>query len=128
MGSEKQLVIAEKPSVARDLASVLGKFISKDGYMESDQYVVTWAVGHLVELAAPEDYNPLLKKWSFETLPVMPEIFKLRVSQKTRKQFKTVKELFNRPDIGQLICATDAGREGELIYTPVGVKEKNSKQ
>jgi len=116
MGSEKQLVIAEKPSVARDLAGVLGRFISKDGYMENDQYVVTWAIGHLVELAAPEDYNPLLKKWSFETLPVLPEIFKLKVSQKTRKQFKTVKELFNRPDIGQLICATDAGREGELIF------------
>lgn len=116
MRSEKKLVIAEKPSVARDLAGVLGRFASKDGYMENDQYVVTWAFGHLVELAAPEDYNPQLKKWSLETLPILPETFKLKMNPKTRKQFKTVKGLFNRPDIGLIICATDAGREGELIF------------
>lgn len=116
MSVKKKLVMAEKPSVARELASVLGRFMSKDGYMENDQYVVTWAIGHLVELAAPEDYNPQLKKWSLETLPILPEIFKLKVNPGTKKQFKVVKELFNRLDIGQVICATDAGREGELIF------------
>lgn len=112
----KSLILAEKPSVARDLAGVLGRFNSKDGYLENDEYVITWAIGHLVELAAPEDYNPQLKKWSFETLPILPEKFKLKANPGTKKQFKVVKELLNRSDIGQLICATDAGREGELIF------------
>lgn len=116
MDSEKKLVITEKPSVARDLAGILGRFNSKDGYLENNEYVITWAIGHLVELAAPEDYNPQLKKWSFDTLPILPEKFKLKANPGTKKQFKVVKELLNRPDIGQLICATDAGREGELIF------------
>ncbi|KJS12549.1 MAG: DNA topoisomerase III [Peptococcaceae bacterium BRH_c8a] len=116
MDSEKKLVITEKPSVARDLAGILGRFNRKDGYLENNEYVITWAIGHLVELAAPEDYNPQLKKWSFNTLPILPEEFKLKANPGTKKQFKVVKELLNRPDIGQLICATDAGREGELIF------------
>jgi DNA topoisomerase-3 len=112
----KSLILAEKPSVARDLAGALGQFKNKDGYLENDKYVVTWAIGHLVELANPEDYDPQLKKWAFETLPIMPEKFKLKANSGTKKQFKVVKELLNRSDIEQLICATDAGREGELIF------------
>ncbi|WP_347490254.1 DNA topoisomerase III [Desulfoscipio sp. XC116] len=112
----KKLVLAEKPSVARDLAAVLGGFRKKDGYLENDDYVVTWAIGHLVELAEPEDYNDRLKKWTLNTLPIMPADFKLKTNPRTVKQFKIVKQLVNRSDIGQLICATDAGREGELIF------------
>ncbi|WP_027365964.1 DNA topoisomerase, partial [Desulfotruncus alcoholivorax] len=112
----KNLIIAEKPSVARDLAAVLGNFQKKEGYLENNEYVVTWAIGHLVELAEPEDYDAQLKKWDLNTLPVIPERFKLKTSPKTVKQFKVVKQLVNRSDIEKLICATDAGREGELIF------------
>ncbi|MTI82384.1 MAG: DNA topoisomerase III [Firmicutes bacterium] len=112
----KNLVIAEKPSVARDLAGILGRFQSKDGYLENGEYVITWAIGHLVELADPEDYDKNLKSWNLAALPIVPENFKLRKNHKTAKQFKIVKDLVNRPDIEELICATDAGREGELIF------------
>ncbi|MCF8011138.1 MAG: DNA topoisomerase III [Clostridiales bacterium] len=112
----KSLVLAEKPSVARDLAGVLGKFQNKDGYLENSEYIVTWAIGHLVELAGPEDYDKTLKSWRLDTLPVLPDKFRLKPNPNTIKQFKIVKELVNRSDIDQLICATDAGREGELIF------------
>ncbi len=112
----KSLVLAEKPSVARDLAGALGKFKNKDGYLENNDYVITWAIGHLVELAGPEHYDQSLKKWNLSTLPILPERFKLKPNSKTIKQFKVVKELVNRSDIKELICATDAGREGELIF------------
>ena len=112
----KNLIIAEKPSVARDLATVLGQFTSRDGYLENNKYVVTWAIGHLVELAEPDDYDAQLKKWDLNTLPIIPSQFKLKAAPKTAKQFKIVKQLVNRADIEQLICATDAGREGELIF------------
>jgi len=112
----KKLVMAEKPSVARDLASVLGSFQKKDGYLENSEYVVTWAIGHLVELAEPEDYDIKFKKWGLDTLPILPDSFKLKTNPRTAKQFKIVKLLVNRPDIEQIICATDAGREGELIF------------
>ncbi|WP_238456315.1 DNA topoisomerase III [Desulfotruncus arcticus] len=98
------------------MATVLGHFTSRDGYLENNEYVVTWAIGHLVELAEPEDYNGQLKKWTMDTLPIIPAQFKLKRNPKTAKQFKIVKQLINRPDIEQLICATDAGREGELIF------------
>lgn len=95
---------------------MIGSFQQKDGYLENNEYVVTWAIGHLVELAEPHDYDTQLQKWAMDTLPIIPSKFKLKTNKKTAKQFKIVKQLVNRPDIEQLICATDAGREGELIF------------
>ncbi|MEW5953364.1 MAG: DNA topoisomerase III [Bacillota bacterium] len=112
----KSVILTEKPSVARDLAGVLGQFRKGDGYLENNRYIITWAIGHLVSLANPEDYDPVLKKWDLSTLPILPDHFKLKPSQKTLKQFKVVKELFKLPDITELINACDAGREGELIF------------
>lgn len=111
----KSLVIAEKPSVARDIARVLkcGKNLS--GAIEGDRYVVTWGLGHLVTLADPEDYDPKYKAWRMEDLPMMPEPFKLEVIKQTGKQFSAVKAQLNRKDVGDVIIATDAGREGELV-------------
>lgn len=112
----KSLVLAEKPSVARDLAGTLGAFIRKDGYLENDKYVVSWAIGHLVGLANPEDFNPNLKKWSFDTLPILPDQYTLKALPGTIKQFRILKTLLSRPDIDLLINSCDAGREGELIF------------
>ncbi len=113
---KKTLVIAEKPSVARDLATVLGKMSNRDGYLENEQYLVTWAIGHLVELAPPEDYDPKLKAWSLSSLPIIPQEFRLLVQKKTGKQFRVVQQLLHHPDVFQVINACDAGREGELIF------------
>lgn len=111
-----KVVLAEKPSVARDLASFLRASSRRDGYFEGSGYQVTWALGHLAELKEPADYDPALKKWSLETLPFVPETFelKLRGDKRARQQFAVVKRLFKAAD--ELICATDAGREGELIF------------
>ncbi|USY56824.1 DNA topoisomerase 3 [Bacillus sp. 1780r2a1] len=111
----KSLVLAEKPSVARDLARVLGCTQSKKGYIEGPNYVVTWALGHLVELQTPEDYDNQYKTWRMEDLPIMPEKMKLKVIKKTSPQFRTVSQLAKRSDIKELVIATDAGREGELV-------------
>ncbi|AQX54996.1 DNA topoisomerase III [Priestia flexa] len=111
----KSLVLAEKPSVARDLARVLGCTQMKKGYIEGPEYVVTWALGHLVELQTPEDYDNQYKTWRMEDLPIMPEKMKLKVIKKTSPQFRTVSQLAKRSDIKELIIATDAGREGELV-------------
>jgi len=111
----KSLVLAEKPSVARDLARVLGSTQTKKGYIEGPKYVVTWALGHLVELQTPEDYDNQYKTWRLEDLPIMPEKMKLKVIRKVSSQFRTVSDLAKRKDIGELIIATDAGREGELV-------------
>ncbi|WP_406866860.1 DNA topoisomerase III [Priestia megaterium] len=111
----KSLVLAEKPSVARDLARVLGSKQTKKGYIEGPKYVVTWALGHLVELQTPEDYDNQYKTWRLEDLPIMPEKMKLKVIRKVSSQFRTVSDLAKRKDIGELIIATDAGREGELV-------------
>ncbi|WP_241475552.1 DNA topoisomerase III [Priestia flexa] len=111
----KSLVLAEKPSVARDLARVLGCTQTKKGYIEGPEYVVTWALGHLVELQTPEDYDNQYKTWRMEDLPIMPERMKLKVIKKTSPQFRTVSQLAKRSDIKELIIATDAGREGELV-------------
>lgn len=111
----KSLVIAEKPSVARDIARVLKCSEKHDGAIEGSQYVVTWGLGHLVTLADPEDYDKRYKEWKLETLPMMPEPFKLEVIRATSKQFHTVKKQLGRKDVGQIIIATDAGREGELV-------------
>jgi len=112
----KSLILAEKPSVARDLAGVLGKFQKKEGYLEGKEYVVTWAVGHLVTLAQPEEYDTRYKKWCLEDLPILPDSFKLKANPGTSKQFAIVRELLHRKDVEKIICATDAGREGELIF------------
>ncbi len=111
----KSLVIAEKPSVGRDIARVLGCHKSGNGFLEGDRYVVTWALGHLVELCAPESYGDQWKDWKMETLPMLPEHLKVEVIKKTGRQFSAVKTQMLRKDIGDLIIATDAGREGELV-------------
>ncbi len=114
----KTLVIAEKPSVGRDLANALpGAFAKDDAYLESDQYVITWAVGHLVELAEPDDYDERLKKWRMADLPIIPDEFKLKPRDaKGKKQLNVIHKLLKRPDIDRVINACDSGREGELIF------------
>ncbi|TML60095.1 MAG: DNA topoisomerase III [Actinobacteria bacterium] len=114
----KTLVIAEKPSVGRDLAAALpGAFAKNDAYLESDDYVVTWAVGHLVELAQPEDYDEKLKKWRMADLPIVPEDFRLKPRDaKSKKQLTAIRKLLARADVDRVINACDAGREGELIF------------
>ena len=111
----KALVIAEKPSVARDIARVLHCEKKMDGGMEGKDYVVTWALGHLVTLADPEAYDKKYMKWEMETLPMMPDKMKLIVIPQTGKQFRAVKTLLFRKDIDRVVIATDAGREGELV-------------
>ena len=111
----KALVIAEKPSVARDIARVLHCETKLDGGMEGRDYIVTWALGHLVTLADPEAYDKKYVKWEMETLPMMPDKMKLVVIPQTGKQFRAVKALLFRKDVGSVVIATDAGREGELV-------------
>lgn len=111
----KSLVIAEKPSVARDIARVLGANQKNGGVLEGKKYVVTWALGHLVTLADPEEYDKKYEKWEMSTLPMMPKDMKLVVIRQTGKQFSVVKTQLFRKDIEEIIIATDAGREGELV-------------
>ena len=111
-----KLVLAEKPSVAQALSKVLGATRRGDGYLEGNGYVVSWCVGHLVELAPPEAYGDQYRKWRREDLPIFPEPFRYRVSTATKKQFEILKKLIAREDVESLVCATDAGREGELIF------------
>ena len=111
----KSLVIAEKPSVARDIARVLGASQKNGGVLEGKNYVVTWALGHLVTLADPEEYDKKYEKWEMGTLPMLPEQMKLVVIRQTGKQFSVVKDQLFRKEIGEIIIATDAGREGELV-------------
>ncbi|MBQ6384280.1 MAG: DNA topoisomerase III [Clostridia bacterium] len=110
------VVLAEKPSVGRDIARVLNCKTRGEGCLIGDPYTVTWAVGHLVTLAEPDEMDEKLKKWSFETLPILPESIPLKVISATKKQFSIVKKLINDKETDSLICATDAGREGELIF------------
>ena len=130
---EKNLYIAEKPSVAREFAKALKLNMSnKDGYMESEEAVVTWCVGHLVTMSYPEVYDEKYKRWSLSTLPFIPDEFKYEVIENVRKQFGIVSGLLNRPDIGTIYVCTDSGREGEDIYRLVerqaGVKGKKRKR
>ena len=111
-----KLVIAEKPSVAQSLARVIGADKRQDGYLEGGGYLVSWCVGHLVELSAPERYDERFAKWRLEDLPILPERWLYEVSQATRKQYQILKSLMERSDVESLVCATDAGREGELIF------------
>ena len=111
----KSVVIAEKPSVARDIARVLNCTKKGNGYLEGNQYIVTWALGHLVTLADPESYDVKYKTWNLEDLPMLPERLKLTVIKQTGKQFNAVKSQLIRKDVNEIIIATDAGREGELV-------------
>ncbi|MHB1652511.1 MAG: DNA topoisomerase III [Desulfitobacteriaceae bacterium] len=111
----KSLVLAEKPSVAREIARVLNCNGKNKGYLEGPKYVVTWALGHLVTLAEPEDYDQKYKQWRLEDLPMVPEQMRLKVIRETSHQFQVVNNLMKRQDIGEMVIATDAGREGELV-------------
>ena len=129
----KELFIAEKPSVAAEFAKVLGVSGSqRNGYLENDNYVVTWCVGHLVTMSYPEAYDPALKRWSFDTLPFLPEEWKYEVIPGVKKQFDTVSRLLNRADVDVIYICTDSGREGEYIYRLVdqmaGVSGKTRKR
>ena len=111
-----QLVIAEKPSVAASIAAALGVKEKKDGYIEGGGYLISWCVGHLVELADAAAYGEQYKKWSYESLPILPEEWQYTVAADKGKQFKTLKELMHRADVSEVVNACDAGREGELIF------------
>ena len=111
-----KLVLAEKPSVAMSLSKVIGANQRGDGYMEGNGYFVSWCVGHLVELSQPEAYDEKYAKWRYDDLPILPEHWQYQVSASTKKQFGILKKLMQRKDVESLICATDAGREGELIF------------
>lgn len=112
----KTFVLAEKPSVARDIAKVLGCKTRKDGYIDGKQYVISWAVGHLVTLAEPEDYDKTFKKWHYNQLPIIPDKINIKPYSKTKKQLGIIKKLMNSSEVDAIICATDSGREGELIF------------
>src|SRR5919197_3864241 len=114
----KTLVIAEKRSVGRDLARVLeGPFAKHEGWLEGPEHVITWAVGHLVQLAEPDEYDERYKKWRMADLPIVPDRFKLVVrDERSQKQMNVVRQLLHRDDIEKVVNACDAGREGELIF------------
>ena len=109
-------VLAEKPSVARDIARVLGATSRGDGYLHGNGYVVTWAVGHLAALAQPHEINPEWRLWRRDLLPILPNRWPLVVYEKTKVQFEIVRKILGSPRISRVVCATDAGREGELIF------------
>lgn len=111
----KSIILAEKPSVAREIARVLKCNNKQKGYIEGPKYIVTWALGHLVTLAEPDDYDAKLKEWRMEDLPMLPKTMKLKVIKQTSHQYRIVRNLMHRSDIKDLIIATDAGREGELV-------------
>ncbi len=115
----KTLILTEKPSVAMDFARGLGISGRKDGYLENSDYVITWAIGHLVELLEPQDYKPRWRQWRFENLPIIPENYQYKPIKKTAKQLKIVQRLLARRDIAKIVVATDAGREGEVIARTV---------
>ena len=110
------LIITEKPSVARTISKVLGVTARRDGYLEGGGYLISWCVGHLVELAPPGVYDPRLERWDRADLPILPERWQYLVSSSTKKQFDVLCKLMHRPDVDRIVCATDAGREGELIF------------
>ncbi len=117
----KNLYIAEKPSVAREFAKALGMkgaatAGARDGYLENEETIVTWCVGHLITMSYPEVYDPALKKWSFDTIPFIPEEYKYEIIDASSKQFQIVSKLLNREDVGRIYVCTDSGREGEYIY------------
>jgi DNA topoisomerase III len=124
---KKSVVLAEKPSVARDIARVLNCHKKGNGFLEGDKYIVTWALGHLVTLADPEAYDDKYKTWKIEDLPMMPNELKLVVIKQTSKQFHAVKSQLHRSDVGEIVIATDSAREGELVARWILVKAKVNK-
>ena len=130
---KKSVFIAEKPSVAQEFAKAIHvNFKRNDGFLEADNYIVTWCVGHLITMSYPEKYDPQLKRWSFDTLPFLPQEFKYEVIPAVEKQFNIVKRLLTRDDVETIYVCTDSGREGEYIYRLVeqmaGVKDKHKKE
>jgi DNA topoisomerase-3 len=124
----KSLIIAEKPSVAADIARALGKFAKKGDYYENEDYIVSSAVGHLVELAMPEDIDEKKYRfWRLEALPIIPKEFELKPIEDTKSRFQELKKLMARKDVGLVINACDAGREGELIFTYIAQLAKCTK-
>jgi DNA topoisomerase-3 len=125
----KQLILTEKPSVARDFAKALGVASAKtsEGYLENDRFVITWAIGHLVELLEPEDYDPAWKTWNLDTLPMLPETIRYKPIAKTRKQFNVIARLVKRADIDTVVVGTDAGREGEVIARTILAESRYGK-
>ena len=115
----KFLVIAEKPSVAQSYAKNLSAYKREDGYLEGESCIVSWCLGHLAEYAQPEEYDQKYEKWQFDDLPILPEVWKLKVSKDKKKQFEVIKTLMNRSDVEYLVNGCDAGREGELIFQRV---------
>ena len=111
-----KLVIAEKPSVAQSIAKVIGATKREDGFMEGKGYLVSWCVGHLIELASPDSYDERYSRWNYNDLPIVPDQWKYRISDATKKQYNILKKLMEREDVVSLIAATDSGREGELIF------------
>ena len=129
----KNILITEKPSVAMEFAKVLNINTSrKDGYLEADNWIITWCVGHLVTMSYPEKYDEKLKFWRLDTLPFIPEEYKYEVIPSVQKQFNTIQSLLTRDDVSTIYVATDSGREGEYIYRLVeqmiGVKNKDRKR
>ena len=114
MQTMKQLVLAEKPSVGRELARVLG-CTNRGKFLESEQYIVTWALGHLVTLCPPDYYGAEYRHWNLRNLPILPKKLETMVIDKSKDQYEIVKSLLDREDVGEIIIATDAGREGELV-------------
>ena len=114
----KTLVVAEKPSVGRDIARALGvkSAAQTEGLIENEEYVISWAVGHLVSLCDPDELNPEWKKWRMDTLPMLPDTLQTKVLPKTKKQFSILKKLLTSKEVDRVVCATDSGREGELIF------------
>ena len=111
-----RLVIAEKPSVAMALASVIGARSRRDGFVEGNGYLVSWCVGHLVGLCDAADYDDRYRKWNYDDLPIVPEKWKKKILEGTKKQFGILQTLMNRNDVTEVICGTDAGREGEQAW------------
>lgn len=114
-----RVILAEKPSVAQSIAAVLGADQKKNGYLQGENDIVSWCIGHLIELAPPEIYDARYAKWRREDLPIVPSAWESVVSDGTKKQFAVLKDLLNRTDVDEVVCATDAGREGELIFRMV---------
>ena len=123
----KSLVIAEKPSVGRDIAKVLYCNKKTNAYIEGEKYIVTWAMGHLITLSDPEGYKDIYKEWKMEDLPIIPNKFKTEIIKQTRKQYEAIKSLIHRKDVGTIVIATDAGREGELVARLILEKANNKK-
>ena len=111
-----KLIISEKPSQAFAYAKALGVKGKKDGYMENNEFIITWCVGHLITLSDPSVYDEKYKKWNYDDLPILPPNFKYQISKDKEKQFKVVKWLMNRKDVTEIVNGCDAGREGELIF------------